>query len=173
MRRVQVRGDFADRHAVTDRERIEADEGRVRGIRHVAFHARAAERIRPVEHDDFDPCRRRRSHHERRRPDERVVARADILEVDDHRVDLAQHRGRRRASLTIEAVDRQAGEGIALEADVRVVLGRAPEPMLGGPQRRPTKRAPVVARRSHWGLLCSAQLPNVRVNTCGPPGSTP
>ena len=69
------------------------------------------------------------------------------MQIDDHRVDVAQHRGRRRAPLTIEAMDRQAGEGIALEADVRVVLGRAPEPVFGRPQGRERHRPQVGEQR--------------------------
>ena len=133
--RVQVAGEFADRHAVARGQRVEADERGERGVGHVALHALAAQRVRAVEDHDTHARAGARPHRERQRPDEGVIARADVLQVHDEIVEAAQHRRRRPAAGAVQAEDAQPRDRIASRADGRVVLGRAPEAVLRGEQR--------------------------------------
>ena len=62
-----------------------------------AFHEPAADGIRPIQHEDGDPAAPGFLHHVDERAQVRVVARADVLDVEDERGDVAQHRGVRSA----------------------------------------------------------------------------
>ena len=55
--RVEERGQLADRHAVPHRDREEADERLEPGLEHRALDRLAADRVRPVAHDDREPVR--------------------------------------------------------------------------------------------------------------------
>ena len=87
------------------------------------------------------PPRRRgrrlqRQHH---RPDVRVVAAADVLQVDDQHVDAAEIGGRRRQRLerlAVEADDRDAGAAIVLVVDADHVLRLAAHAVLGPEEAR-------------------------------------
>ena len=128
---VEVGRQLTDCHAMTDRERIEAHERREGGVRHVALDERAAERVGPVEHDDPNAVPRARAHGERHRPHEGVVAGADVLQIHHDRVDSPEHRGGRLAARAVEAPNRQARRRVTGGGDERVILGRAPQAMLG------------------------------------------
>jgi hypothetical protein len=97
----------------------------------------AAQRIRPVEHDDRDAGPRRRAQRQRHRPDVGVVAAADVLQIDDQHVDALQLGGRRRQRLERLAV--QAGDGnsrarVAPVRDADHVLRLAAHTVLGSEQ---------------------------------------
>ena len=87
MLRVHAARDLPRRHPVADRHRVQADEGEQLLLGQVALDDLAAERVRPVEDDDRNPARRAGLHHERRRPDERVVAAADVRQIRDDDVE--------------------------------------------------------------------------------------
>ena len=112
-------------HAVLEDERCELRIG------HVALDALAPERIRTVEHDHADPRARALLHGERQRPDERVVPGSDVLEIDDEPVEPGQHLRRRRALFAVEAPHREPRDRIVRGGDRGVILGGAPEPVLG------------------------------------------
>ena len=67
---------------------------------------RPADRVRPVEHPDRLAVPRGRLEHVAQRRDERVDARAEVLQVDQQHVERLHHRRRRPAHLAVEAEDR-------------------------------------------------------------------
>ena len=97
------------------------------------FDLEPVDRVRPIEHEDRDLPLRRLLHHVRHRRLVRVEARADVLDVDDHRVDALQHLVGRAARLAVERVDRQAGLLVLLRR--HLVVERAPDPVLGAEER--------------------------------------
>ena len=127
---VQVARQLAEREPVPRGQRVEADERRERRIRQVALDADAAERVRAVADDDRHARAGARAQRERERPGERVVARADVLQVDDERVEAAERRPGRRAPRAVEAHDREPGGRVARRAHRGVVLRGTPEPVL-------------------------------------------
>ena len=133
---VQVARELADRHPVSHGERVEADEGRERRIAHVALDDDATERVWPIEHDDPHAHARAHAHGEGHRPVVGVVARADVLQVDDEHVESAEHRDGRFASLAVEAPHRQSGRRVARAGHQRVILRGAPQSVLRRQERR-------------------------------------
>ena len=97
--------ELADGHAVAHRDRILADERLEAGFEHRALDLDAADRVRPVAHDHRHAMASRGVQAVRHRVDERVDARADVLEVDDERVEALEHLGGRLARLAVERVD--------------------------------------------------------------------
>src|SRR6266850_3801022 len=144
---MEPRRQLAEREAGTRGQRIETDERRERGVRHVALDADAAERVRPVEHDDGDAGARARTHGEGERPLEGVVARADVLKIDDEGVEPGEHRRRRLPRGAVEADHRESRDGIALVRDRGVILWRAPDSVLGREQSRQAHAARVGEQR--------------------------
>ena len=74
-------------------------------------------------------------HAQEQRPDKGVVARANVLEVDQKGVEAVEHRCGRFAVFAVERVDRDAEPGVwcALPLD-HVVLRGAGEPVLRAEQ---------------------------------------
>ncbi len=134
---------LADREAVAGGQRVEPDERRERRVGNVALDAVAAERIGTIEHDHADARPRALPHGKRQRPHEGVVAGPDILEVDDEGVEPGQCLRRRRAPLAVQAPDLEARDLIAGARDRRVILGGAPEPVLGREEPREPHAAEV------------------------------
>ena len=128
---VHESGDLAGGHAVPVRERIEPHEGPVVVPDQVPLH-RAPDRVRPVEDDDALPVRGGGFHGVRHGPDVGVVARADILDVEDERVEPLQHRRRRPPGGPVEAVD---GDPSVRVGDLDQVLLDGVEAVLGGEER--------------------------------------
>ncbi len=87
LRRVRPPRELAGRHSVADGHRMEAHERQQPLLRQVSLDDLAAERVRPVEDDDGNPPLRALPHDERDRPDERVVAAADVRQVADDGVE--------------------------------------------------------------------------------------
>ena len=87
----------------------------------LSFDDRSTERVRTIEHEDADALLAAGACDEHRRPHEGVVARADVLHVDDDDVEAVE----------VALLGREVGEGLAVEADdargplaVRVAVDR-------------------------------------------------
>ena len=87
-------------------------------VHHRTLDAFAAQRIRPVEHDELDARLRARFHRQAHRADERVGAHAGVLQIINQRVEALEHRGSRLARCAVERMDRQPGALVRLVADV-------------------------------------------------------
>src|SRR6266852_3499312 len=85
------------------------------------------------------------AHAKIKRPDERVVARADVLKINKQNIDIVQHFCCRFAMFAVKAVNRNAEAPmlIALPFD-HVVLRLAEKPMLRSKKRRDLKKITVV-----------------------------
>ena len=115
-------------------------------VEHVAVDDVAPDRVGAVEHDQALAVARAGLHRVQHRVDERVVARADVLHVEDERVDAGQHLRRRHARLAVEAVHGQAGRAVARVADLDQVLRVGGDPVLGAEERAQLHAAPAVER---------------------------
>jgi hypothetical protein len=120
---------------VTYSDWIEPDEGEISMSLRGPLDANPAEWVWAVEHDDLDACGCGRLHGERCGPHVRVVTRADVLEVDDDRVEIGKPvrlGAEVRGVVTIERV--QGNLGAVLTPDALHVLRRAGKAVLGAEQ---------------------------------------
>ncbi len=131
---VQAR-EFSRRESVPHGHRVQADEGREGGVQHGTLRE-AADRIRAVEDDHGDARAPRRLHRERHRRDVRVVARADVLDIEREHVDRSEHLRRGRPRLAVQRVDRQPRPFVRRVVDRGALRFRAPDPVLGREERR-------------------------------------
>ena len=106
---VEETREFADGHAVANRDHVIAREGEFIGVGHRSLRFNAADGVRAVEHVDGNFRARRFFHDVAERGDVCVEARADILNIEDERVELFQVLGLRSARLAVERIDRQSG----------------------------------------------------------------
>jgi hypothetical protein len=109
---------------VAHRNREHADERRERGVEHVPLDDVAADRVGPVEHEKGDSVLSRGAHRRRHRRHVRVVARADVLHVEEENVDAFEHLLGRCERRAIDRVDRHA------RARVHVGRDRGPLPLV-------------------------------------------
>ena len=109
-------------------------EGAHVGIHQRPFDHAAGDGVRPVQHHDLDPAAPALLQRVHQRGEVGVVAHADVLDVEDERVDAVELLGRRAARRAVEAPDRQAGGRVAAVGHVGVH-----EP---GRSRAPARRAP-------------------------------
>ncbi len=100
---------------------VPRDEAALGAVEHRPFDAHAADRVRTVEHDELLPCACAAAVEAfAHRGDVGVEAAADVLDVEDQRVEAVELFGGRRAAFAVEAVDRQAGLLVARVADLLV-----------------------------------------------------
>ena len=119
---VEQRRQLTDRHAVTRGNGIHPDERLELRIEQCAFDDLAADRIRPVEHDERNSLALRGLHRERHRGHVRPRAAADFLEIVDQGVHVREHRRCRAAILgEIQRLNRDAGLAIDLVLDRHAV----------------------------------------------------
>ena len=104
------------------RERLEI------GIHQRPLDDAAVDRIGPVQHEDRDALLRGLLHHVDERREVRVVADADVLDVEDHERNILEHGGRRPSGGTVQAPDRASGDDVAAVRHVGVHV--AGEPVL-------------------------------------------
>jgi hypothetical protein len=105
---------LANRHPVTQRNRIQPDERFEARPWHRPFHGVGGNGIGAVADDDRKAGALRRLQAVRHGVDERVDARVGILEIDHQHVELGQYLGRRLARFALERIDRDLTTGIAL-----------------------------------------------------------
>jgi hypothetical protein len=103
---------LAHRQAVPDRHRRQVARKAHGGfVQHGPLNRDAADRIGAVEHEHLDLSRRGLLHHVGQRRHVRVEARADVLQVDHHRVETGQRfcSGPALCAGAVQGVNRQAG----------------------------------------------------------------
>ena len=128
-------GELADGQAVHDGDRVLADEGAQRRLQHESRDVVAAERIGPIENDEGDARCSGRLHGEPHGRDVGVEANADILNVENQDIHVAQHPRRRLPGGAVEAENGNAGLGIDAIADFGASLGGAAKSVLRGKDR--------------------------------------
>ena len=159
---------FADGQAVADGHVVHAAETSEAGAKRRPFHVAPADRVRPVENEEAELRARGGLHAEEHGGLVRVIARADVLDVEDQRVEPAQ-RGARRTKrpgvVSVQRVDRdpdlpvapaaRGGHVLDLPADAvfRAEEGGKPDAPRLVEQVRGVTQAPVhrrgVAHESH------------------------
>src|SRR5262249_31230845 len=85
---------------------MKADERFVTFLNRRTFNGHTVDRIWAIEHDDVHASPLTRTHAEIKRPNESVVARADVLKVDNQSVETGEHFRRGLAMLTVQTVNR-------------------------------------------------------------------
>ena len=113
-------GEFADRQAVSRRNRVRADETLEPGTQRRPFDVDSAKRVRPVEHEHRELVLRCGFEAVEHRRLKRVVPAADVLKVDDERVEAAKlFRGRPQRSdiRAVEAVNAKLTGRTVSDAD--------------------------------------------------------
>ena len=121
------------------RQPYEAAEGRVEDV----ALDRAADGIGTIQDHHLDARLGAGFQTAQQRPDECVVTRADILEVDHQHVETVEHGRRRLAAFAVERVHRQPRAGVAVPFPLdHVVLRLSAQAVL-----RAEERAQVVAER--------------------------
>ena len=130
---VTVPGELTERQAMADRHgRKIAGEPNAAGVENRPFDDVARYGIRPVEHDDRLADARGCAHCIDHCPNVGPGACADVLQVEDERVESAEHAvGRCHRLLAIQRVDWQSALRISFTGDVRSVL-RSAKPVFRG-----------------------------------------
>ena len=94
--------ELSHRHAVAVRERVRSDEALEAGLDDVPLERDTVDRVRPIEHHDLGAGLRCDLHQVPERRLVRVVARPDVLDVEEHDVEVrqaARDSGRRLAAV--------------------------------------------------------------------------
>ncbi len=110
---------FADGEAVADGHVVHAAETPEAGAKRRPFDVAPADRVRPVEDEEAELRLRGGLHAEEHGGLVRVVARADVLDVEDQRIEPAQRparRPKRPGVVSVQRVDRDPGLPVPLAA---------------------------------------------------------
>ena len=115
---------------------METHERLVIGIKQWPLTGHAVNRIRPVENDDFYARFFASAHAEIHRPDERVIARPDILEINEQNIEIFQHFRGRLAVFAVQTVNGNVKTRVLVTFPFHhVVLRLAKKPMLRAKKR--------------------------------------
>src|ERR1700730_10251402 len=110
---------------------METHERLVIRIKQWALDGYAINRIRTIEHDDFYARFFASAHTEIHRPDERVIARPDILEINKQNIEIFQHLRGRFAVFAVQTVNGNVKTRVLVTFPFHhVVLRLAEKPML-------------------------------------------
>ena len=110
---IDHQSEFSAGQAVHVRDLKCSDERDPARLDQRAFHAQAAERIRSIQDDELNPIFRRCFHAFSHGADVGVTAAANILQIEDKRIDSAQHCRGRFACRSVERIGDQASQPIA------------------------------------------------------------
>jgi len=125
---------------------METHERFVIRIKQWALTGHAIDRIRPVENDDLYACFLASAHTKIHRPDKRVIARSDILEINQQNIEIVQHFRGRLAVFAVQTVNGNVETRVLVIFPFHhVVLRLAEKPMLRTKKRRETKKIAIVS----------------------------
>ena len=136
---LKLAGQFANRPAVPDRDRMHADERAVIGTEEGAFGRSAIDRIRPIQDNHVGAVLLAGPQAKIKGPDKSVVTGADILQIDQENIEIAQHFRGWLPMFAVQAINRNMETRmlVTLPFD-HVVLSLAKKTVLGAEQgRRP------------------------------------
>ena len=117
------------------RQRISTYERGERRVEDVALHG-ATEWIRTIEYNHGDPLFSSRLHGEGHRGYVGPVAGPDVLVVHKEDVDSVKHLRRRTEHRAVQGVERYTGLDVHVVRNRSSRVGRAPDAVLGGEERR-------------------------------------
>src|SRR5262249_29139005 len=131
---------FADRFAVAHWNRMHADERFITFFNRRTFNCRTVNRIRPIEHNNVNAAFLARAHAEIECPNESVITRADVLKIDNKRVEIGEHLRRGLTVVAVQAVNRNVQPRMLVSSPFdHVVLGLTEESMLRTEKRAELK----------------------------------
>ncbi len=137
---VQPAGELPCGEAMAQRDGVEPHEGLEPGPQHRPLHPHAADGVGAVEHHEANAGLRARLHRERHRPHERVDAHADVLQVEEDRVEPREHLRRGLAHLAVQRVDGESRARVHVVARLdHVVLLLAAGTVLRAEERAQAK----------------------------------
>ena len=115
-------------------------------VEHRALCCDAINWVRAIEHDDCNATSFASAHAKIHRPDERVVTRANVLEIDEQNIEPFQHLRGRPSMLAIQTVNRNAKTRMLVALPLHhVVLGLAKKSVLRTKKRHKTKKITVMS----------------------------
>jgi len=121
------------------------DERFIIGIESRSFYRHAVNRVWAIEHNNRDALLFARTHAQIHRPDERIIARADVLKVYEQTIEPVQHFCSRLAVLAVETVNRNTQTRVFIAFPLHhVVLRLTEEAMLRTKKRGKPKEIVVV-----------------------------
>ncbi len=136
---VEIEGQFAAGHSVADRQGMEAHEGGEGRVQDVPFYEDPAQGVGPVQDHERDPGLGRGPHGQGQGPDEGVVPHPDVLKIEQQDVHVLKDGFRRGQAGAVQAVDRQAREGVSRFPHRDLVLEGSGQPVLRREQGRKPK----------------------------------
>src|SRR5438874_9940022 len=122
----ELSSQFADRAAMPNRNRMQANKGSVFRIEGRSFACNAVDWVWSIKDQNMNACLLTGAHTEIHRPNERVIARADILKINKEKIDIVQHFPSWLAMIAVETVDWNAESRVLVAfAFYHFVLGLA------------------------------------------------
>ncbi len=133
---------------------MHADERSVVRVEHRPFRRHAIDWVWPIQHSDGDALLLARAHAQIHRPDKRVIARADILQIDKKNIEPVQHFCGRLAMFGVKTVNRDAKLRVLVTFPFHHVVLRLPEKsVLRTKERREVKEIAVVLFQNPRGMF--------------------
>src|SRR5213080_2515072 len=127
----ELPGQFADRAGMPNRNRMQANKRSVFRIEGWSFGCNTVDWVWSIKDQNRNSCFLTGAHTEIHRPNERVIARADILKINKEKIDIVQHFPSWLAMVAVETVDRNAEPRVLVAFPFHhVVLGLAMKTVL-------------------------------------------
>src|SRR6059058_5677108 len=141
----ELSGQFANRAAMPSRNRMQANKGSVFRIEGRSFGCNAVDWVWSIKDQNMNACLLTGAHTEIHRPNERVIARADILKINKEKIDIVQHFPGWLAMVAVETVDWNAELRVLIAFPFHhVVLGLAMKTVLRAEERTEAKEIAVM-----------------------------
>src|SRR6476620_9668413 len=118
------------------------------------FNRYTVDRVWPVQHDSLNVLTFARAYCQIQRPNKSVVARADILQVNQEEIEILQHLARRLAMFAVQTVNRYPKSRMLVTSPFdHVVLGLAAIAMLRTEERAQVKQFRIFALENFGSVL--------------------
>src|SRR5437868_11754351 len=125
---------------------MHSDERAVVRIQWWTFNRYTVDRVWAVQHHNLNVCAFAGAHCQIHRPNKSVVARADILQVNQEEIEILQHLARRLAIFAVQTVNRYPKSRMFVTSPFNhVVLGLAAIAVLRTEERPQMKQLPILA----------------------------
>ena len=133
---------------------MEAHERFVIRIKRWPLSGNAINRIRAIQYNNFYVCFFASTHAQIHRPDKRVIACADVLEINEQSIEIFQHFCGRLPVFAIQTVNGNVKARVLVAFPFHhVVLRLAKKPMLGAKKRSELKKIAVVLLKDSGCIL--------------------
>src|SRR5207249_6793113 len=107
-----------------------------------------------IEHNNMNVLALASAHHQIHRPNKGVVARADVLQINQQEIDIPQHLARRLAMFAVQTINRYPKSWMFVASPFNhVVLGLAAIAVLRTEERTQLKQLPIFATENLGSVL--------------------